>query len=587
MVNSVNQGDTAMPVPRTATTARHQDLDLRLVQGAWPDDVQGEVVFSAPQVAPDLAYALFGFGVVCRLSLRPGTHGAANDRFAWRARVTDTPSQRLHTRAAERFRPGPTGYASPFGFPNAANTAPLPWGDRLFTTWDVGRPVEVDPVDLTYLADVGAQDGWGAPTMPNPGVLPFYFSSAHPVVDPERHCLWTVKLTFDASGGMQLHVVHWDGTGTAARCWPIEGGIVFGSSHTVSQTRDWLVLADSGNFKTDPGEMAGGPRTVTVDDDAAVYLVRKDQLLGAAQGTPVTPVRARVAPTTGHFYARWDDSDGVRVLFEHMDRMDLGFKLEPGDLDAHGRPVDPALVGFYNMGMAPSTCSEVRFDPTTGDSRVEARFREDWTWNLELSAMDWSAEALARPTRHHIAYQGCRPGAVSQRAVAAYGDRLGPIPEHDTPGALVSLERGGLEVAARWDYTDTGDHITSPAFAPRQGAVPERGTGTDPYAGAEPGGHEGWVVLPVLNDDGFRVELFDAARVGDGPVATLATPDRECVPVLLHSAWMPRAVAHDPGIERLRFSDEVDTVDLTALGDDVAATVRAVADELDGRVAVR
>lgn len=567
-----------MPVPRSATTATHQDLDLRLVAGTWPDDVQGEMVLSAPQVATELPYALFGFGVVCRLSLRPGTHGAAPDRFAWRSRVIDTPSQRLHERAPHAFRPGPTGYSSVLGFPNAANTAPLPWGDRLFATWDVGRPVEVDPHDLTFLADVGDQDTWGTPTLPGAGVLPFYFSTAHPVVDPERDCLWTVKLTFDAGGGMQLHAVHWDGAGTRVRAWPVLDGIVFGSSHTVSQTRDFLVLADSGNFKTDPGEMAGGPRTVTVDDDAAVYLLRKDQLLGTADGAPVTPMRFRVAPTTGHFYARWDDSDGVRVLFEHMDRMDLGFKLEPGDLDARGEPVAPELVGFYNMGMAPSSCSEVRFDPTAGTSTREAMFREDWTFNLELSAMDWSLDALREPTRHHVAYQGFRPGAVSRRALDAYGDRVGPLPAEDTPGALVSLQRGSLDEHARWEYPDTGDHITSPTFAPRQAAPTPAGERAR-YGGSDPGGHDGWVVLPVLSDDGFRVDLFDAADVGRGPVATLATPNGECVPVLLHSAWMPRALpARD--VERLRFADEVGTADLGSLDDDLRRAVLDVADDL-------
>jgi hypothetical protein len=567
-----------MPVPTSATTATHQDLDLRVVRGTWPDDIQGEVVLSAPQVAPDLPYALFGFGVVCRLSLRPGTHGAPTDGFAWRTRVIDSPSQRLHARAPEAFTAAPVGYMSAFGFPNAANTAPLPWGDRLFATWDVGRPVELDPVDLRYLADVGDRDSWGDPTLPMPGVLPFYFSSAHPVVDPERDCLWTVKLTFDPSGGMQLHVVHWDGDGSRVSTWPVEDGIVFGSSHSLSQTRDWLVLADSGNFKTDPGEMAGGPRTVTVDDDAAVFLLRKDQLLGSPSGTAHSPVRARVAPTTGHFYARWEDAGGVEVLFEHMDRMDLGFKLEAGDLDATGRPIADELVGFYNMAMAPGTCSEVRFDPVTGSSEQLAVFQEDWTFNLELSAMDWSMDALREPTRHHVAYQGFRAGAVSRRAVDVYGDRVGALPGDDTPGALVSLERGSLEVHARWDYPDTGDHITSPAFAPRQ-AAPARDGERARYAGERPGGHDGWVVLPVLSDSGFRVELFDAADVGRGPVATLASPGGECVPVLLHSAWMPRAA---PAVdrERLGFGEDVDPGVLAAMDPALADHVRVVADDL-------
>ena len=555
-----------MPVPTSAVSAEHRDLDLRLVSGEWPADIRGDAVFSAPQVARDLPFALFGFGVVCRLSLQPGRHGSAEDRFAWRHNVLDTPSQRLHAAAPETFTAGPTGYLSPFGFPNCANTAPLPWDGRLFATWDVGRPVEIDPVDLTFRGDVGSQASWGTPTLPGASVLPFFFSTAHPVVDPERQCLWTVKQSFTMDGGTQLHVVYWDGLGTEVLVWPITNGVVYGSAHSVSQTRDFLVLADSGNFKADPGEMAGGPRTATIDDDAAVYLVRKDQLLGSPSGTPHEGQPFRVAPTTGHFYARWDDADGVRVLFEHMDRMDLGQRLRADDLDALGRPIDPGLVGFYNTAMAPSTISEVLFDPATGVSKQEAAFRDDWTWNLELSAMDWSVEALTNPVLHHVAYQGYRPGAVSRRAVELYGDRLGPLPGDDTPGALVSYQRGSLDVHARWEFGNLGDHITSPAFAPRL---------DDPR-----GGHHGWVVLPVLSDDGFRVELFDAADVGRGPVAVLASPNRECVPVLLHSAWM-RDDDTPVDAERLRFRDDVPEAALDALGPELAAVVHRVADDLD------
>ncbi|MBM3662960.1 MAG: carotenoid oxygenase [Actinobacteria bacterium] len=559
-------------VPTSAISAPHQDLDLEVVAGAWPEGVRGDVVFSAPQVATDLPFALFGFGVMCRLSLRPGQHGAAADRFAWRASVIDSPSQRLHAAAASTFRPGPTGYMSSFGFPNATNTAPLPWDGRLFATWDVGRPVELDPTDLTFLGDVGSQRSWGDATLPGNNVLPFYFSTAHPVIDPERQCLWTVKQSFNLDGSTQLHVVHWDGLGTEVSVWPITNGVLFGSSHTVSQTRDYLVLADSGNFKADPGEMAGGPRTVTIDDDAAVYLVRKDALLESPVGTPHEGAVFRVAPTTGHYYACWDDADGVRVLFEHMDRMDLGLKLEPGDLDALGRPVDPGLIGFYNTAMAPSTVSEVLYDPVTGQQKVEAHHRDEWSWNLELSAMDWSLESLENPVLHHIAYQGYRPGTVSRRALDLYGDRIGPLPGEDTPGSLVSFQRGSLDVHSRWEYPDVNDHITSPAFAPDLEQAR--------------GGQHGWVVLPVLSDEGFRVELFDAGEVGRGPVAVLASPGRECVPVLLHSAWM-RDDDTPVDCERLRFGDDIPDGALDALTPELAGIVNDVVADLDAAAVAR
>jgi hypothetical protein len=184
---------------------------------------------------------------------------------------------------------------------------------------------------------------------------------------------------------------------------------------------------------------------------------------------------------------------------------------------------------------------------------------------------------MCAPTLHHVSYQGCRPGRITQRAARLYEGRidLAAVAE-ETPGYLATFERGSMELKARWEYPDTSDLITSPTFAPR-------GLGTDPaasrYAGGEPGGHDGYVVQPVLSDDGFRVEVFDAARVGDGPVATLMGAKRECVPLVLHSAWMP-TVDELADADRLRFADELTEARLAGLDDDQRKVVAAVAEDL-------
>src|SRR5690606_33705074 len=101
--------------------------------------------------------------------------------------------------------------------------------------------------------------------------------------------------------------------------------------------------------------------------------------------------------------------------------------------------------------------------------------------------------------------------------------------------------------------------------------------GTSRYAGSEPGGHDGWVVVPVLNDDGFRVEVFDAADVGRGPLATLGDPGMQ-VPFILHSAWMRRAEPSEAR-PRVRFADELDRI--SELPDDLASAALEVAADLD------
>ena len=89
------------------------------------------------------------------------------------------------------------------------------------------------------------------------------------------------------------------------------------------------------------------------------------------------------------------------------------------------------------------------------------------------------------------------------------------------------------------------------------------------------------MVQPVLSDDGFRVEVFDAADVGAGPIATLRGTQQQCVPLMLHSAWMPTADTLVDA-ERLRFSDELTPEKLAALDDDQRRVVARVAEELDG-----
>ena len=567
-----------MPIPTSLLASEPADFDLEVTAGAWPADLTGEMVISGPLPDTALPHGFFGFGLMNRLSLEPGRHGAPAGRLAWRSHVIDSPSRRLFERRPELFTPGPTGYTTPFGPPNMANTAPLPWGDRLFATWDVGRPSELDPVSLRWLGDVGTLDAWGGQSLELGSVLPFLFTCAHPVVDPDRDCLWTVKLVPDMARNFAQvpEVIRWDRDGDAgeAKRWPVAGAEVAGSMHTISQTQHWLILSDSGNFKADPVAILGGDKSVSIDAEVSLYLVRKEELDRTPPGQPVTAVPFRLAPPTGHYYGQWDDTAGVRVIFEHMDLLDLGFPIASTDLDRNGEPVDPGLAGFYAMGLGPSTLSEATIDPTSSKLTDVATVREDWSWSLQLSAMDWCTEGLSRPTLHHVVYHGCRPGAITRRALDYYADRVdeSAIPTQDTPGMLVSFERGSLEARSTWEFRDTSDLATSPTFAPR-GAPAGR------YAGPNPGGHDGYVIVPVLNDAGFRVEVFDAARVGAGPVAVASAPAGRTVPVLLHSAWMPRVVdAVDA--DRMSFASELTPERLAPVDASLVPLLHEVADEL-------
>ena len=184
-----------MPTPDTLTTAQHQDFDLEVVSGAWPTDISGEVLFSAPLLSGGLPYGIFDFGGIIRLSLTPGTHGAPEGRFAWRARADRDAEQAGLRRHARRVH-ARARWATPRRSAHRTRRTPrrCPGADASSPPGTPGRPVEMHPGTLEYVAEVGHVDTWGGSSMYGDTVLPFLFSSAHPVADPERDGLWTTKL---------------------------------------------------------------------------------------------------------------------------------------------------------------------------------------------------------------------------------------------------------------------------------------------------------------------------------------------------------------------------------------------------------
>jgi all-trans-8'-apo-beta-carotenal 15,15'-oxygenase len=551
-----------VPLPRSILRpVAPEDRNLEVVQGAMPDGITGECFIAAPHASTlGPPHAFFGAGMTYVLSLEPGRRGAAADRYAWRQAWIDSPSARLQHARPDLFQRTMVGVRSPFGLVNAANTAPLPWGDRMFMTWDVGRPVEIDPVSLRFLGDVGRASAWQAfDLMPGP-VLPMIPSTAHPVIDPDRDCLWTVNTHFG-----RLQIARWDGAGPVRR-WPIADAVIPQSVHTITQTRDWLIVGDCA-FKVEAAVVLGGERSEPNNCDEPIYLIRKADLEAAAPGTEVACRRFELAPEMNHYYAQYDDGDGVVVLFEHTENADIAMASRPGDVDAWGRAVDPALHGLYGFPMTPSRTTLHRFDPESGKrTELALLYEPERLHARQLSAFDWSPEGQRRPEAVHTVYHGFRPEAIVQRMLDLYEGRVDRalLPSEETPCVLATHRWDDLRTTSEYRFRDLGDLATSPIFVPGQ-------------PNAQPGGHVGWVVVPVMSDAGFRVEIFDAANVGAGPLCTLQSANH-AVPFLLHSAWTP-ALGPAPEVPRTRFADDLGRVD--ELGDELAAVVRRVAADLD------
>ncbi len=561
-----------MPLPRSLFCRdAPQDHDLTVTGGKWPAGLTGELVISAPHPDTfDAPHPFFGEGMMYRLSLAAGSHGAAPGTFAWRQSTIASPSARLRAARPDVFTATMVGVQSPFGPVNAANTAPVPWGDRLFATWDAGRPTEVDPLTFAYLGEVGHRSQWiNLEVGPQP-VLPRVMSTAHPVIDPDRNVMWTVNHSWGS-----LHVVRWDGEGPIER-WPIAGASIPQSVHTISQTRDWLIVADCA-YKVEPQVLSGGSRTQPANPSGPVHLIRKADLDRTPPGHDVPCQMFELAPETNHYYATYDDTDGIAILFEHTENADIAMTQKAGDIDALGRPCDPALRGLYGFPMAPDRTTYLVFDPDRGTTVHRAEQHDpERLWSRQLNAIDWSTEGRTAPTMHHTVHQGFRPEAITQEMLALYRDRVDPslLPNGETPPLLVTSSMPDLAVIGSWELGQD-DFPSSPIFVPRD---PGADANKSRYSGSDPGGHDGWVVLPVMNDGGFRVEVYDASAIGAGPVATASKPGM-IVPFALHAAWMPRAVSTaGDGHSRLSFSDELERVG--ELPGDLADVARQVADDL-------
>ena len=232
---------------------------------------------------------------------------------------------------------------------------------------------------------------------------------------------------------MALHVVHWPGTGHRG---PFVAGPGRHRLRVVAQR-----CRRRGTISCSPIPATSRPiqrdgrwqRTATIDTDAAVYLIRKDELLATPVGAPVVPTPCRVAPTTGHYFGCWDDDDGVRIIFEHMDLMDLGTRSNRMISMPTAEPIDPGLVGFYNTAMAPNSCSEVVFDPQTGTSRQDG-------------PVPRRADLQPRTVRHGLVVRGHLgtddashrlPGVPSRcgrpASAGTYGERVPALPPRTRP----------------------------------------------------------------------------------------------------------------------------------------------------------
>lgn len=558
------------------------DADLKVVRGRMPADIGGAYFICSPDPRDDGPHGFYGSGVLYRLSLSPGQYGAGPDEYAWRHAMVATAGYRFRKRLPSEVLASAVGNASTIGPINSPNTGQVPWYDRLLVTWDGGRPVEMCPDTMQVLAEHGHRSQWDD-GHGHLSVFPSIVAPAHPVIDPELGCLWTVcyRMFQDCT-----HVVMSDADSARVKRWRVRGALTEQVVHTIACTRHWIILCCNG-MRIDPRELYGLERRDVSVKKAPVYLIRKEDLLNTPEGGEVDCKTVWLEPECMHFYAQYDDADGVRLLVEHSTDSDIAMAIRKGDRDVYGDPIDPRVKGMYGLALSPPDVSMVEIQPEAQQLRVTARYRDpSRMWNVQTSARDWSRAGQLSPTLHHTLYNGWRTEGVSERQFDLYAHRVdtAQLPTEDQPACLMSFDwQHDLKPASSYRWPDDA-WATSPAFAPRRAAV-AGGEDDGGYAGGEPGGHDGYVIVTVLRDHGAEFDIFDAADVGKGPVCTLGRQGH-VVPFVIHANWMPHS-DRAPELERVRFRTEIHEHMLAKLPRAYRAAVEDISDELDEEEARR
>lgn len=514
------------------------DHRLEVVHGSWPGDVDGSVIVVGPDKRRPGGHWFAEPGLLQRIRLRPDADG----RIRVDHRLVRTPVARLRRRLSWLFHRIQFIEVSPFGVSNLANTGVQPMGDRLFVGYDAGRPVEVDPVTLDYLTPVGSTAEWlqGAP-----GLLePLCAVAAHPAEPGDGRTLYFVNYAQMTAPGevAETYVARWRDDGAVER-WRVDGLSPFDSIHDVKVTEHHLVFSDL-PFVVDSGTFRGAERTERNQLDGGLWMIPLAELDRVPPGGSVRATEARLPYPVGHLFVDRDEYDGcIRVVAQHMPLTDLMLTIDRSSrTHATGELIDPNYEGLIAMGVQPSLIGSHLVDTATG-LVVESDLAHDdeHVWGGVLCATDTThPSARSRPRQLWYSGVGYDPDLVSAEWWRLYGDATdglvapGALPEHVIPGSIARIDLESMKVAEVHTYGE-GAFACPPTFVPRTGAA---------------GPEDGYLVVVVHRDGAKAIEVFDAMRLSDGPLARASAPDFS-PGLLLHSCWMPERAGPRPSTYRV------------------------------------
>jgi all-trans-8'-apo-beta-carotenal 15,15'-oxygenase len=520
-----------------------RDHALEVVEGRWPDDMEGSVFIVGPDKRAPGGHWFGEHGLLARIRMRPDAAG----RIVVQHRRVDTPVARLRRWLPFLFTSVQFAELSPFGVTNMANTNVAAIDGRLFLGYDAGRPVEVDPETLRFLTPVGANDEW---LQAAPGLLePLCAVAAHPAPDVDEGRIYFVNYTQISPPGVaaETYLARWDLHGALQR-WRVANMSAFDSIHDIKATRDHLVFCDL-PFLVEPESFRGQPRTQRNQTHTTLWIVAKADLDATAPGGTVAATEVRIPTPTGHLFVDHEEVDGrIRVVLQHIPLADLMLTVDRESLDhRNGELIDPNYEGLIALGLQPSVVGRYEIDPVTGEWSGDVAVDAERSWGGMLCTTDITRPgARARQRQLWYAGVGFDPDLVPEQWWRLYGDATDGVvapedlPDRAVPGALTRIDLEAAKVAECFTY-DAGAFPSPPTFVPRAGSD-------------EP--DDGYVVVVVHRDGPKEVQVFDANDIERGPLAR-ATSATFNPNLMLHSCWMLDRVGPRPSSYRVPLGRDV------------------------------
>ncbi len=505
-----------------------RDHALEVVEGHWPDDMDGSVFVVGPDKRRPEGHWFNQHGILQRIRLAPDADG----RIRVEHRRIGTRIERIRRRVPWLFKTLAFMEVSPFGVSNSANTGVCQIDDRLLIGYDAGRPVEVDPTTMEFVTPVGGNDEW---LQALPGLLePLCAVAAHPAPDYEEHAVWFLNYDQVALPGMapEARLVRWDLEGPLEQ-WRLEGMSPYDSIHDVKVTENHVVFCDL-PFVVEPGAVLGRPRTLRNQEHTNLWIVAKDTLAATPPGGAVPVTEVRIPMPTGHLSVDYEETDGtIRVVLQQIPLADLMLTVHRESTTHDGSLIDPNYEGLIALAVQPSVIGRYVVDVESGAVReADTAVDVERSWGGILATSDvYSTEARRRQRTIWYAGLGFDPDIVPKEWWDLYGDATdGIVAPPDLPteaigGSVSRIDLEAMKVAEVHCYED-GAFPSPPTFVPRAGT-------TQP--------DDGYLVVTVHQDGPKEVQVFDALHLERGPLARATSPTFN-PGLLLHSTWMPDRV---------------------------------------------